>query len=674
MTIVASNSTVNGAANTLKEVSFWEEYKLRLVSFLSLSLLEALLIAVLLVTIARRRKAEKERARFASLADAEHQRLDETVANVPGIVWESRVESDGNLRRDHFVSQYVEKMLGYTTEEWLSSPRFWLSIILEEDRDRVAQENEAIFTARGQGILQYRCRRKDGRVIWVEAQMATIVDEQGKAVGMRGVTMDISERLQAEEEVRERRQELDEAQRLAKLGNWMWDRSTDTVIWSEEMYRIAGRDPALPAVSYKEHPHLYTSESWERLRAAVETALQTGAPYELELELVRADGKRIWTNARGEVQRDASGEIVKLRGTLQDITERKQSEQALQTALAEVSDLKDQLQAEIIYLREEIKLEHNFDEMIGTSDALKSILHKIEQVAATNSTVLLLGESGTGKELAARAIHHTSARKDRPLVKVNCSALPATLIESELFGHEKGAFTGAASRQVGRFELADGATLFLDEIGDLPLELQSKLLRVLQEGEIERLGSARTIKVDVRIIAATNRNLQAEVQKGLFREDLWYRLNVFPITVPPLRQRKEDIPLLVEHFAQRFAKKLGKPIHSISLQTMEALQSHSWPGNIRELANVIERAVIKSSGSTLRVEEKLEAPRQMVEMSFGGKTLEALERDYITFILDEVGWKIEGADGAAHILGLHPSTLRTRMAKLGIQKPHKNAV
>ena len=317
------------------------------------------------------------------------------------------------------------------------------------------------------------------------------------------------------------------------------------------MFRIMGRDPSLPAPSYKEHPSHFTPESWQRLKSAVERILQDGTPYEIELEMIHADGNLVWTNARGEMLRDANGKITKLRGTLQDIAERKQAEAALQKAVEEVSQLKNQLEEENIYLREEIKLAHNFAEIVGRSDATKYVLFKIEQVAPTDTTVLVTGETGTGKELVAHAIHGASSRRDRPLVKVNCAALSPTLIESELFGHEKGAFTGATARKIGRFELANGATIFLDEIGELPLELQAKLLRVIQEGEFERLGSSKTIKVDARIIAATNRNLKMAVEQGVFREDLWYRLNVFPITVPPLRDRKEDIPILVEHFVQQ---------------------------------------------------------------------------------------------------------------------------
>ena len=347
---------------------------------------------------------------------------------------------------------------------------------------------------------------------------------------------------------------------------------------------------------------------------------------------------------------------------------RKQSEESLQRAFTEIGQLKEQLEAENIYLQEEIKLSHNFQEIIGESDSLKYVLYKVEQVSPADTTTLIMGETGTGKELIARAIHHASPRKNRPLVKVNCAVLPATLIESELFGHEKGAFTGAVSRKPGRFELANGGTLFLDEIGEMPLELQPKLLRVLQDGEFERLGSSQTVKVDVRVIAATNRNLYVDVQKGLFREDLWFRLNVFPITVPPLRQRKEDIPLLVNYFVNQYVKKIGKRIESIATGTMKALTLYSWPGNVRELANVIERAVINSQGTVLQLADKLEPLVSESLSSANGRTLAEMEREIILKRLEETGWKIEGPNGAAQSLGLYPSTLRNRMSKLGILK------
>ena len=351
-----------------------------------------------------------------------------------------------------------------------------------------------------------------------------------------------------------------------------------------------------------------------------------------------------------------------------DITDRKLTENDLRKAYTEIAGLKDQLEAESTYLQEEIKLERNFESIIGTSAAIKYVLYKVEQVAATDTTVLILGETGTGKELMARAIHNLSLHNARALVKVNCATLPSNLIESELFGHERGAFTGAQTRHIGRFEVAEGSTVFLDEIGELPLELQTKLLQVLQDGEFSRLGSTRTIRVDVRVIAATNRDLEAEVREGRFREDLFYRLNVFPITVPPLRDRMEDIPLLALFFTEKVSKGVGKSIEQIPQSVMKTLQDYPWPGNVRELQNVIERAVINSSGPKLRLADDLTGPAHK-EMPNHLRTLQDIEIDHITRVLEETGWRIEGPKGAAVILDINPSTLRTRMRKLGIKKP-----
>jgi formate hydrogenlyase transcriptional activator len=370
---------------------------------------------------------------------------------------------------------------------------------------------------------------------------------------------------------------------------------------------------------------------------------------------------------------------------IRDITERKLIAEALQkahneleqrveertvelrTALFEIQTMKDQLETENIYFRHENKMKHRFEHILGQSDGLKYVLYRAEQVASANTTVLILGETGTGKELIAVAIHDMSPRKERPLITVNCAALPGNLIESELFGREKGAFTGADTRQVGRFEVAHGSTLCLDEIGELPLEVQAKLLRVIQHNEFERLGSSHTVKVDVRIVATTNRNLEEEVRKGRFRQDLYYRLNVFPITVPPLRQRKEDIPLMVRAFIERYSRKLGKQITSIQEETMKALQDYPWPGNVRELESVIERAVILCPGPVLQLVDKLEI--SFLPLSSTMRTLEETERNQILKILSETRWRIEGKDGAASILDLHPSTLRARMNKLGILRP-----
>ena len=367
---------------------------------------------------------------------------------------------------------------------------------------------------------------------------------------------------------------------------------------------------------------------------------------------------------------ERTGELTRANAQLtQEIDDRRRAEESLQGAYAEIARLKDRLQAENIYLQQEVAQQFNFGEIIGQSTALSHVFSRVEQVAPMNATVLLTGETGTGKGVLARAIHSRSARKDRPLVTVNCAALPANLIESELFGREKGAFTGSDARQIGRFELADGGTIFLDEIGEMPLELQSKLLRVIQDGEFERLGSPRTIKTDVRIIAASNRNLEDGIKSGRFREDLFYRLNVFPITMPPLRQRKEDISLLVNHFVAKFNKKIGKKIETVSKDTLNSLQDYHWPGNVRELESVIERAVITSQGTALQVLDRFDTLKKSEELAGQEiKALAELEHDHILQVLQKTGWRIDGKNGAAVLLGLNPSTLRARMQKYGIRR------
>lgn len=382
----------------------------------------------------------------------------------------------------------------------------------------------------------------------------------------------------------------------------------------------------------------------------------------------------------------------KILSIVRDITERKLAQASLEKALAEVRILKDQLFAENVYLQEAVMVAHDFGEMVGNSPALKRVLLQAEQVAPLDTTVLILGETGTGKELLAHAIHNLSQRRNRPLIAVNCAALPTHLIEDELFGHEKGAFTGAHSRRLGRFEIASGATIFLDEIGELPLDLQAKLLRVIQEGEFDRLGGSRTVKVDVRLIAATNRDLQSAVRAGTFRADLFYRLSVYPITIPPLRDRREDISCLVMHFVKQLNARLGKRIESISQWSLDALLDYSWPGNIRELKNVIERAAIITRGNTLILFDGPDAgPLQQQFSQLGGvnggvqsdfhaiapaggnsspvgrpETLEESERNLIIRTLDRTGGRIEGPRGAAALLAIHPSTLRSRMRKLGV--------
>lgn len=394
-----------------------------------------------------------------------------------------------------------------------------------------------------------------------------------------------------------------------------------------------------------------------------------------------------YTIPLSESSRTFEASMVKCNGDkiltiVRDISERRQAEESLRKALDEVQRLKDQLHEENIYLQEEIRVASNFGEIIGNSEALRRVLLQAEQVAPLDTTVTLLGETGTGKELLAHAIHRLSSRRDRTLVKLNCAALPGSLIETELFGHEKGAFTSADARHIGRFEIANGGTLFLDEVGELPLDLQAKLLRVLEEGEFDRVGGTHTIKVDVRVIAATNRNLEEAVRQGDFRSDLYYRLNIFPITLPPLRERKEDIPILVTHLVMQLSRKLGKTIDAIGHDTMAKLRNYPWPGNVRELRNVIERAVIITQGPKLRLIDdldsqalELDTQRQtarhdvFAELGQPGETLEQYEYNLILRTLKNVHWKLEGPGGAAELLSLHPSTLRSKMRKLGIERP-----
>jgi transcriptional regulator with GAF, ATPase, and Fis domain len=402
-----------------------------------------------------------------------------------------------------------------------------------------------------------------------------------------------------------------------------------------------------------------------------------GRNHRLHFRIVRPDGEIRWIDGGGDAVTDDQGRPRWLVGVAADATQRRQDEQALREALEEVRRLKDRLQAENTVLLEELSGSWQFGGLVFTSQAMKDVLARADRVARTETAVLITGETGTGKELLARAIHERSDRQGRPLVRVNCAALPASLIESELFGHEKGAFTGAAMRRAGRFEVADRGTLFLDEIGELPLELQAKLLRVVQEGEFERLGSSKTVAADVRLIAATNRDLARAVEEGRFRSDLFYRLNVFPIHMPPLRDRPEDVPSLSAHFLDDIARRLGRQFQAIGAATLVALQRYHWPGNVRELQNVLERAALLSAGPVLTLADgwdvtgasrtaDADAAVGQLTSDGGAPTLEALERAYIVQVLERTRWRIEGPRGAAVILGLHPSTLRSRLTKLGI--------
>jgi PAS domain S-box-containing protein len=390
-----------------------------------------------------------------------------------------------------------------------------------------------------------------------------------------------------------------------------------------------------------------------------------------EASLVTSDGRTRVAMFAHVPLLDPAGELTGVISLGADVTEQRMAEATRDTAIRQLEELQRQLREENLLLRSEFEVSHGFDEIIGDSDVLQYVLNRIEQVAETDTTVLIEGETGVGKELVARAIHRRSARAEGPFITINCGTLPANLVESELFGHERGAFTRANNLRRGRFELANGGTVFLDEIGELPLDLQVKLLRVLEEGSFERVGSSSSRTTDVRVIAATNRNLLSRVTDGEFREDLFYRLNVYPLTVPPLRSRPEDIPLLVHHFVRRFASRLGKPVEEVPGPILHTLKAYAWPGNVRELQNVLERAVILSSGRTLVLPDSFNAgdAEGLSRSAEALPTLAEAERDLIQQALATTEWRIEGEAGAARVLGLNPSTLRSRMKKHGIRRP-----
>jgi formate hydrogenlyase transcriptional activator len=401
-----------------------------------------------------------------------------------------------------------------------------------------------------------------------------------------------------------------------------------------------------------------------------QACLASGEVFQCESRVLRVDGQYLWFLHRNVPLRDDQGNVVMWYGASIEIDDRKRAEETLKKAFDEIQTLKDQLYKENLALKEEIDQTSMFEEIVGASDAIKRVLVLLRKVAPTDSTVLITGETGTGKELAARAIHKRSRRERNAFVAVNCAAIPSSLIASELFGHEKGAFTGATQRRLGRFELADGGTIFLDEVGDLPAETQIALLRVLQERELERVGGAQPVAIDVRVIAATNRDLEAAVEVGSFRSDLFYRLNVFPIRMPSLRERVEDIPLLVTYLTQRYASKMGKKISRIDKRTLELFQTYHWPGNVRELQNVVERAVILCEGATFAVDENW-VVRASPTSAHGGIGLAALadqEKEMIENALTQSRGQVSGPLGAAARLGIPRSTLESRIKSLNINK------
>ncbi len=476
-------------------------------------------------------------------------------------------------------------------------------------------------------------------------------------------------RSKADQDLRASEEYLLLASSAAEAGLWRLNTETG-YIWVTQMVRELFDLPKQGNLKVDNFLAIVHPDDRSTVQALIGKALETGKIETIEYRIVRPDGSIRWIVSRGQSYAKTQGDSPALMGVSIDITDRKAMESRIKEQFKEISKLKLRLEEENRYLREEVKTERGFGTIIGSSDVLQYVLFRAKQVAPTDATVLILGETGTGKGLVASAIHDMSRRQKKPMITVNCAALPGNLIESELFGREKGAFTGAHSRQIGRFELADGGTIFLDEIGEMPIELQVKLLRVLQDGEFERLGGSRTTKVDVRVIAATSRDLKADIAGGRFREDLYYRLNVFPCSLPPLRIRTEDIPQLAQYFIKRYSQKFSKHFETIAEETMQMLVSYQWPGNVRELEHIIERGTITSQGSKFRLAEPLEgqAAKTIAEESLE-EEFDTIARTHFLHVLHKTNWRIEGKGGAAETLGLHPSTLRFRIKKLGIKRP-----
>jgi formate hydrogenlyase transcriptional activator len=555
------------------------------------------------------------------------------------------------------VNQAWEQTLGWTLEE---IHRDKLDFMKEVYPDTRYREQVLRFFLNSNGKwADFRNTTRDGRIIDVSWIVLQLPDGTGMGIGQ-----DITERKRAEEALRESEERFRNMADTAPVMIWVAGPDKLCTFFNKCCLDFTGQsleqktgDGWIAGV----HP-----EDREQFLATYSSSFDARQGFQTVFRLHRADGEYRWVQTTGIPRFGPGGVFAGFIGSCTDVTEIKRASEQLLTAYSEIQQLKQRLEQDNLYLQEEITLEHHG--VVGGSEKVRHVLKTAEQVAKTTASVLLLGETGTGKELIARAIHSASNRNQRLMVKVNCAALPAALVESELFGRERGAYTGALTREIGRFELANGSTLFLDEVGELPHELQAKLLRVLQEGEFERLGSSRTIRVDVRLIAATSRNLELAMKEGRFREDLFYRLNVFPITIPPLRERREDIPPLVWHFVNELGQRMGRRIESIHGPTMEAFKNYSWPGNVRELRNVIERFLITNTGTVFRADwQSIEKPATSVP----SQVLEEVERTHILGILESTSWKVRGATGAAKILGLKPTTLESRMIKLGITRPNR---
>jgi formate hydrogenlyase transcriptional activator len=604
--------------------------------------------------VTRQQLAEEQRKEAAEALQASERDLRSIIGTIPTMVWSSA--PDGSVDFNFFNPHWLD----YTglppdqTRDWR-----WTAAIHPDDLRRLTDAWQAILVSGEPGETEARIRRLDGVYRWFLFRANPLRDESGSVVKWYGIIFDIEERKRAEEERRrsemELRQILDHTPQLAaeygpNLERLYVNRTAlDYFGVTLDEWRQRG-------VGAEIHP-----EDWKRYKAASDRALASGSGFELELRLPKGDGNHRWFLVRYNPVRDDKGQVMRWYVACTDIEDRKQAE--------------ERLRSENVALREEIDKASMFEEIVGTSPALQTVLSHISKVAPSDSTVLITGETGTGKELVARAIHRRSKRASRSFVSVNCAAIPRDLIASELFGHEKGAFTGATQQRLGRFELANGGTLFLDEAGELPAETQIALLRVLQEHEFERVGGTRPIRSDVRVIAATNRDLEDAINAGSFRSDLYYRLNVFPIEIPALRERKQDIPLLAEYFIDRYARKSGKKFTTIDKKTLRLLESYPWPGNIRELQNVIERSIIVCGTETFSVDESWlsrgalpPAPRPLQSGAFKDEVEPRSEREIIEAALAETRGRVSGPSGAAVKLGIPSSTFATRIKALKINK------
>jgi formate hydrogenlyase transcriptional activator len=559
-----------------------------------------------------------------------------------------------------FINQQWLEFTGLEMEE--VKGQGWHSTLHPEDVEKALSIWHAGLAAGKPFENQARVRRVDGEYRWFLLRNVPLRDKQGRIVQWYGTGHDIDELKGAEDRLR-----LVIDTTPALLHSALPDGDID--FFNQRMLDYLGA-PLEELCGWRWTNFIHRDDV-EQIVSKWRLSLDTGEPFESEARVRRADGEFCWQLHRKVPLRDQAGNIVKWFGSSIDIDDRKRADDALRKSYDEIKALKDQLYKENLALKQEIDQTSMFEEIVGSSEKLRRVLMLVAKVAPTDSTVLITGETGTGKELIARAIHKRSARGAHAFVSLNCAAIPLSLVAAELFGHEKGAFTGATHRRLGRFELADGGTIFLDEVGELPAETQITLLRVLQERTFERVGGSQPITVNVRVVAATNRDLRAAVEAGTFRQDLFYRLNVFPIHVPPLRERVDDIPLLLEYLTERYASKAGKRIGSVKKKTMDLFQAYDWPGNIRELQNVVERAVILCDGDTLEVDEawlQRESPKAAVSTRGLGRPNENQEKEIIECALRECQGRVSGPLGAAAKLGIPRSTLESRIRILRINK------